>query len=146
MIIGVVNGKQMTYTDSTGKQVTELVKVEPKKFKKAGEMVAKAFKDFIDSMWKAFKDGNYEEVSVEKHWFKADKKTVKKGNHIVDIINSLNNIGTVVDAVEHFIDVIVKTHEIRTKKGINLGAYGHNMAAMLINFVAQFQKSFGRKG
>ena len=144
MIIGVVNGKQMTYTDSTGKQVTKLVKVEPQKFKDAGSLVANAFKNFIESLWTAFKDGEYEEVSVEKHWFKADKKTVTKGNHIVDIINSLNNIGTVVDAVNNFIDVILKAHE--QSKKVNLKAAGHNMAAMLINFVAQFQKSFGRKG
>lgn len=137
MVTGVVVGKEIKYTDSTGKEITKLVKVEPEKFKEAGTIVADAFKNFIETMWNAFKEGEYDEV-VETHWYKADE--TKKSNRIVDIINALNNIGTVVDTVNNFIDVILKAHE--QSKKVNLSAAGQNMAAILINFVARLQKSF----
>lgn len=69
------------------------------------------------------------EYEIE-HTFKATEKR----NRIVDIINSLQNIGTVMDAVDSFIDLIAKTVENKKKYG-DLGAHGKSLAIMLNNFV-----------
>ena len=57
----------------------------------------------------------------------------------------LQNIGTIIDAVDSFVDLIAKTVENKKKYG-DLGTQGKKLAAMLINFVAQFQKSFKTEG
>ena len=136
MVTGIIVGKELTYTDSTGQQVTKLVKIDQTQFATAGKTIADAFTQFIENLWGAFKDAEY--TDTIKHTFKADE--VKHGNHMVEIINGLQNVGTIIDAVSSFVDVIAKS--VEQQKKVNLAAAGKQMAAMLINFVAQLQRSF----
>ena len=141
MVTGILVGKEMTFTDSTGQQVTKLIKIDPTQFAQAGTTIADAFTKFIDNLWGAFKDAEY--TDIIEHTLKADE--VRHGNRMVDIINGLQNIGTIIDAVDSFVDLIAKTVENKKKYG-DLGTQGKKLAAMLINFVAQFQKSFKTEG
>ena len=117
MVTGILVGKEMTFTDSTGQQVTKLVKIDPTQFAQAGRTIAKAFKKFIDNLWGAFKDAEY--TDTIKHALKADE--VRHGNRMVEIINGLQNIGTIIEAVDSFVDLIAKTVENKKKYG-DLGA------------------------
>ena len=115
-----------TFTD----MVTELVKIDQTKFAEAGTTIADAFKYFIDNLWGAFKDAEY--TDTIEHTLKADE--VRHGNRMVDIINGLQNIGTIIEAVDSFVDLIAKTIENKKKYG-DLGAHGKSLAIMLNNFV-----------
>ena len=132
LVMGFVSGKEISYTDEKGNQVTKFVKIIPEDFTKAGKTIADAFSGFIESMWNVFKKGEY----TETHLFSADEHK----NHIVDVINGLENIGNVVEVVGQFADLIIKVHE--KQKEVNFVQMGMTMATMLTNLVDKLSTKF----
>ena len=112
--------------------MTKFVKIIPEDFTKAGKTIADAFSGFIESMWNVFKKGEY----TETHLFSADEHK----NHIVDVINGLENIGNVVEVVGQFADLIIKVHE--KQKEVNFVQMGTTMATMLTNLVDKLSTKF----
>jgi hypothetical protein len=112
--------------------VTKFVKIIPEDFTKAGKTIADAFSGFIESMWNVFKKGEY----TETHLFSANEHK----NHIVDVINGLENIGNVVEVVGQFADLIIKVHE--KQKEVNFVQMGTTMATMLTNLVDKLSTKF----
>ena len=132
-VMGILTGKTITYTDDNGKEVTKFIKIDAEKFKAAGKVVADSFTGFIDAIWDTFKKGEYE----VKHTFSANENK----NHLVDVINGLENIGTVVDAVNQFADLIIKV--AAKQKEIDFVAVGRSMAEMITTLINKLGTVFG---
>lgn len=124
MITSILTGN--TYeTVKDGKKVTEFIRIKPEEFKNAGQKIADAFTNFIDVIYKAFTKDEYN----TKHTFSSDEPGGKLG----ELIDSLKNIGTVIESVNKFVGVIVDAVE-KTKE-IDLKAKGETIATAFTAFV-----------
>ena len=127
MVLGFVNGKVYEY-QKNGKTVKELVKVNPTDFVKAGKDIADAFTGFIDAIYQAFSKEDY--LQVEEHTFSADEVVV--GGKIGQLIESLKNIGTLVDQTQKFVNMIIKT--TKETEGLDVAQKGIDLAKALTTF------------
>ena len=103
MIFGFQNGKEMSYTDEKGNRVTKLMKIDPDKFKENGELIANAFVSFVTAIYDEFSKENY----TVTHWY-GDEEA---GSKLVQVLKSLENIGSLINSVNSFIDMVAKSVE-----------------------------------
>ena len=103
MIFGFQNGKEMSYTDDKGNRVTKLMKIDPDKFKENGELIANAFVSFVTAIYDEFSKENY----TVTHWY-GDEEA---GSKLAQVLKSLENIGSLINSVNSFIDMVAKSVE-----------------------------------
>ena len=134
MITSILTGK--TYeTVKDGKKVTDFIRIKPEEFKEAGQKIAEAFTNFIDVIYKAFTKDEYN----TKHTFSSDEPGGKLG----ELMESLKNIGSVIESVNKFVGVIVDSVE-KTKQ-INLKAKGETIAIAFTSFVDKMLTGLGNE-
>lgn len=93
----------MSYTDEKGNRVTKLMKIDPDKFKENGELIANAFVSFVTAIYDEFSKENY----TVTHWY-GDEEA---GSKLVQVLKSLENIGSLINSVNSFIDMVAKSVE-----------------------------------
>ena len=125
MVIGFINGREMTYTDENGNTVTTITKVDPDKFGLAGTTIANAFKSFVNTIFDEFSKEKYNET----YWYKKDET----GGKLVQVLKSLENIGQLIDSVNSFIDMVEKS--VEKSKQFNVGQKGVVIASAVVRFM-----------
>lgn len=128
MIMGVLVGRDYEWENEKGEMVKKHMEFKAEDFTAAGKIIADSFGGFIDRLWESFSKAGYT-VDIE-HYFKSDEHI--EGNHIVDVINGLQNIGTLIDAINQYIDVLVKAGD--KSKQYDLKAEGIRVATALTSF------------
>ena len=128
MIMGVLVGRDYEWENEKGEMVKKHMEFKSEDFTAAGKVIADSFGNFIDRLWESFSKAGYT-VDIE-HYFKADEHI--EGNHIVDVINGLQNIGTLIDAINQYIDVLVKAGD--KSQQYDLKAEGIKVATALTSF------------
>ena len=132
MIFGFQNGKEMSYTDEKGNRVTKLMKIDPDKFKENGELIANAFVAFVTAIYDEFSKENY----TVTHWY-GDEEA---GSKLVQVLKSLENIGSLINSVNSFIDMVAKS--VEKSKEYNIKDKGVIIANALITFTTTLVNQF----
>ena len=132
MIFGFQNGKEMSYTDEKGNRVTKLMKIDPDKFKENGELIANAFVSFVTAIYDEFSKENY----TVTHWY-GDEEA---GSKLAQVLKSLENIGSLINSVNSFIDMVAKS--VEKSKEYNIKDKGVIIANALITFTTTLVNQF----
>lgn len=143
-ILSVMTGKEYTITEN-GKDIKKFLQIDPKNFTTVGGQIAETFINFVESLWTKFGDADItsEEIIDEANIIAKDKKHTEYKSKIGVLLNSLGNMGSIINVAGQLMDSIVKFAEY--SKTLNMVKLSQDIADTFTTFVRGLNKQLGAK-